>query len=126
MEHIICSGTVRVALRPERAHHYFTPEGERAWAPGWDPAYPGDHGGVFTTHDGATIWLDLGDLRYARVTPGVQAGTVAVDLAPDNGGTRATVTYDLTALGPDADLAGFRDGFGAMMAAWEEHIAAAL
>ena len=127
MEHIVCSGTVRVALPPERARHYFTPEGERAWAPSWDPDYPGDHDGVFTTHDGATIWLDLGELRYARVTPGVQAGTVAVDLAPDGaGGTRAAVTYDLTALGPDAGLASFGADFDAMMAAWEEHIAAAL
>ena len=127
MERIICSGSVRVALPPERAHHYFTPEGERAWAPGWNPDYPGGHQGVFTTHDGTTIWLDLGDLRYARVTPGVQAGTVAVDLAPDTGGgTRAAVTYDLTALGPEADLEGFRAGFDAMLAAWEERIAAAL
>ena len=56
----------------------------------------------------------------------MQAGTVEVRCAPDGRGTRAEVTYDLTALGPDADLAGFRAGFPAMMEAWEASIAAAL
>jgi hypothetical protein len=81
---------------------------------------------VFTTHDGTTVWVALGELRYARVTPGVQAGTVAVRLAPEGDGTRAEVTYDLTALSGDADLAGFAAGFDAMLAAWERAIAATL
>ena len=81
---------------------------------------------MFLTHGGATVWVAVGDLRYARVTPGVRAGTVEVRCAPDGDGTRAEVTYDLTALGPDADLAGFRAGFPAMLAAWEAAIAAAL
>ena len=40
-----------------------------------------------------------GCVRYARVTPGVAAGTVTVALEADGaGGTRAQVTYDLTSL----------------------------
>jgi hypothetical protein len=73
----VCSGSLHVALPRERAAVLFTPEGERAWAPGWAPEYP-------------------------------------------------EVTYDLTALSPEADLAGFAAGFDDMMAAWERAIAAAL
>jgi hypothetical protein len=123
----ICKGSLHVALAPERAASLFTPEGERAWAPGWDPGFPaGPDGPVFTTHGGETIWVALGGLRYARVTPGVQAGTVTVRCEPEGGGTRAHVTYDLTALSDAADLDGFAAGFGELMAAWERHIAAAL
>ena len=123
----VCSGSLHVALPPERAAALFTPEGERAWARGWTPDYPaGADGPVFTTHEGGTVWVALGDLRYARVTPGIQAGTVAVRLAPDGDGTRAEVTYDLTALSEDADLAAFAAGFDAMLATWERDIAAAL
>ena len=121
----VCTGSLHVALPPERAAALFTPEGERSWAPGWAPEYPAD-GPVFLTNDGATVWIELGGLRYARVIPGVQAGTVAVRLEPDGGGTRAEVTYDLTALSPGAELAGFAAGFDAMLAAWERDIAAAL
>ena len=95
----VCTGSLHVALPPERAAALFTPEG-------------------------GTVWVALGDLRYARVTPGVQAGTVAVRLAPDGDGTRAEVTYDLTALSDDADLAAFAAGFDAMLAGWERDIAA--
>jgi hypothetical protein len=121
----VCIGSLHVALPPERAAALFTPEGERRWAQGWAPEYPAD-GPVFVTNDGATVWIELGDLRYARVTPGVQAGTVAVRLAPEGGGTRAEVTYDLTALSGDADLPAFAAGFDDMLAAWERDIAAAL
>ncbi len=122
----VCEGSFHVALPPDRAAALFTPEGERAWAPGWDPAYPGGPDGpVFTTHDGATVWLALGALHYARVTPGVQAGTVSVRLEPEQGGTRAHVAYDLTALSPAAALGDFEAGFPAMMRDWERRIAAA-
>jgi hypothetical protein len=122
----ICTGSLHVALPPARPAPLFTPEGERAWAPGWDPAYPaGADGPVFTTHGGATVWVALGDLRYARVTPGVQAGTVAVRLEPEGDGTRAHVTYDLTALSDAAGLEAFAAGFGALMRDWERHLAAA-
>ena len=62
--------------------------------------------------------------RYARVTPGVQAGTVSVRCEPDGAGTVATVGYELTALGPDADLAAFAAGYADFLAEWEREIAA--
>jgi hypothetical protein len=63
-------------------------------------------------------------MRYARVTPGVHAGTVEVRCHPDGDETRADVTYDLTALSPDA-LEPFAAGFDAMLAEWERMIAEA-
>jgi hypothetical protein len=126
MDRVVCDGSIHVPLAPAATRELFTPEGERRWAPGWDPAYPGGHRGVFVTHGSATVWMDLGGLRYARVTPGVHAGTVAVRCEPEGGGTRARVSYDLTALGPHADLARFAGGFTDLMAAWQRQIAAAL
>jgi hypothetical protein len=126
------SGEVRVSLPPDRAIRVFTAEGEREWAPGWAPSYPdGDAdapGTVFTTdaHDVHTTWIILERTPltavYARLTPGVSAGTVTVVLRPDGEATVAEVTYDLTALGDDADLERFAEGFDGMMAAWERLI----
>jgi hypothetical protein len=70
-----------------------------------------------------------GCVRYARVTPGVAAGTVTVALEADGaGGTRAQVTYDLTSLSADGDawLADFDRAYHAAIAEWETAIAQAL
>jgi hypothetical protein len=126
MNKISCRGAVRVALPPDEAIELFTPEGERTWVAGWDPTYPGGDDGVFVTD--ATTWVTVERServrRYARVTPGVQAGTVSVRCEPDGAGTVATVGYELTALGPDADLAAFAAGYADFMAGWERQIAA--
>jgi len=132
-------GEVLVALPPARAIHAFTAEGERAWAPGWAPRYAAGAadapGTVFTTAAGGvpTIWVILERTPltavYARVTPGVSAGTVSVALRPDGDGdgTVADVAYDLTSLGGDADeeLERFSAGFDEMLATWERLIAGA-
>ena len=75
------TATITVPLPPEQATTLFTPEGERGWAPGWNPRHHSDT--VFTTdHAGSqTTWvvLDAGEnaVRYARVTPDRHAGTAA-------------------------------------------------
>jgi hypothetical protein len=119
--------TVSVALPPERALHYFTPAGERAWAPGWDPAFPAGERGdgakpgtVFLT--GESVWIvvdrEPDRVRYARVTPGVRAGTIEVRLRPDGEGTLADVVYETTALSDEPFDPGIAD--------WEDAIAAAI
>jgi hypothetical protein len=101
--------------------------GERAWAPGWDPVFPAGEAGdgaapgtVFLT--GASTWVVVDRtadrVRYARVTPGVRAGTVEVRLRPDGDETLADVTYVTTAL----DDQPFDPG----VAHWEQAIRAAL
>ena len=132
-----CTGTIHVPLAPDDALTLFTPEGERAWVPGWNPAFPEEAadetapGTTFTTdHGGAhTFWV-VADrkpdaMRYARVTPGVYAGTVEVRCEPDGAATRAHVTYDLTALGDPRRLDEFTAGYEAMLAEWERLIRAA-
>jgi hypothetical protein len=107
------SGRFELGVPPERAFVAFTPRGERGWASGWDPVFHGPAaddsapGTVFETQheDHHTIWVVVdrqpaGHLRYARVTPGVSAGTVTVDLAPTAAGTAVEVTYRMRALSP--------------------------
>ena len=128
------SGTVEVPLPPDRALALFTPAGERGWVPGWDPEFPSGEaaspGTTFTTHGGRTFWV-IADatedsMRYARITPGVHAGTVEVRCEPAGDGTRAHVTYDLTGLA-DADAVDrFAADVPAMLTEWERLIAASL
>ena len=130
----VLSGIVEVPLPPDEALALFTPEGERAWAPGWDPHFPSGEdtapGTAFTTHGGRTFWV-IADrtadaMRYARITPGVHAGTVEVRCEPAGATTCAHVTYDLTGLGDPAAVDHFAGGFPAMLAEWERLIATSL
>ena len=135
---ITCTAELTVNRAADQTLTLFTPEGERAWAPGWDPGYPAARrtrgpGAVFETAHGehTTTWVmtddDPSGVRYARVTPGLAAGTVAVAITgpADGGGTRVSVTYDLTALSEHgvAWLAEFEAGYDAEIAGWETLIA---
>jgi hypothetical protein len=132
------SHTTRVPLPLEEALRCFTPEGERAWVDGWDPVYPG--GGpegdgdavdtVFTTH--GTVWVvdeaGLDVRRYARVTPGEDAGTVTVRCTPDGEATAVEVTYALTALSEAGErrLEALAESYPAHIDGWARAIASAL
>ena len=117
-----------MALPPDAAIELFTPEGERRWVSGWDPLYPGADDTVFLTPGTTWVTVERGarTRRYARVTPGVQAGTVDVTCRPDGKGSVATVSYELTALSEAAEpeLAAFADRYTELMSAWEREIAA--
>jgi hypothetical protein len=141
MTRTVCRATeITVGLPRDQAMALFTPEGERPWADGWDPHYPEPRrregpGAVFTTAHGGhrTTWVmvDYGPtgVRYARVTEGVTAGTVAVDVVgtPERS-TRVCVTYDLTALTPAGDswLEAFDADYEAAIGEWATQIASAL
>jgi hypothetical protein len=122
-------------LPATQAIGFFTPEGERIWAPDWDPIYaagaPSETSGtVFTTsaHGTDTIWLIQQIDRsgcvasYVRITPGLHAGTVTVSCDDDpDGGCVVSVTYDMSLLPgiPPEGLDAFADGaFEAMMGEW--------
>ena len=133
------SGRFDLEVPAREAIELFTPEGERAWAPGWNPTYaagepsetPGtvfvtDHGGVETIWMIQTIDTDECTAAYSRVTPTRHAGTVGVtcdDVAL--GGCVVSVTYDMSLL-PGADpkaLDPYDDRpFDAMMAHWSDAI----
>ncbi len=133
---ICCSAELKVNRPRAPALALFTAEGERAWAPGWDPAFPAPErtegaGAVFVTANAeqTTTWVmvdqDEHGVRYARFTPGATAGTVAVTvLAAESTSTRVRVSYDLTALSPDGArwLETFAADFVTYIAHWEAAI----
>lgn len=135
------TGTIEVALAPGEAFALFTPNGERAWAHGWEPEFPNaatddtDPGTVFeTTHGGRrSIWTvvscDPGRaIGYTTATAGYRAGTVTVRCQAVAGGTTVTVSYDLTALTPEAngDLRKFENRYRDFLNHWERSIAQAI
>lgn len=137
---IACSAELMVDLPRSAALALFTAEGERAWAPDWQPTFPAPQrregsGTVFLTEHGpqTTTWVMVDHnehgLRYARVTDGATAGTVAVTvLASEATHTRLRVSYDLSALTLDGArwLETFAEGFDRYIAHWQTAIAAAL
>jgi hypothetical protein len=133
-----CSGTVRLPAGRAAPLDLFTPEGERAWAAGWDPSYPApagdgsEPGTVFQTSHGGHLgtWIVASrepgrSIRYARVIADQNAGTVTVTLDSE---TQVTVSYDLTALSDPgaAHLAQFAAGYPQFLAHWEAAIARAV
>ena len=91
-------------------------------------------GAVFTTeHSGHATWVMVDHqpdrVRYARVTDGLTAGTIAVEVVgADEEATRVRVTYDLTALSAAGErwLEHFDAGYGAEIASWADDIARAI
>ena len=129
--HTVLSGSFHLATTPEQAMPLFTASGERAWAPGWDPI--GDDTCWQTSaHGHTTYWLTVDrtptSARYARITPGDTAGTVAVTCAPQGDGTQVTVTYELHAISPHGGvrLAEFEASYDDMLADWERRTNAVL
>jgi hypothetical protein len=136
------TGTIRVPLPPTDALALFTPTGERAWAPGWDPQFPSP--AADDTEPGTVFWTDHAGRRstwtvtrrdpattiaYATITPGERAGLVTVALAPgEDHATVATVGYDLTALAPgaNADLDRFAAHYRSFLDQWQRAIARAI
>ena len=143
-ERIVRSHSLVVDLPLAQAFAFFEPEGERAWAEGWDPVYhhPADgraeRGMVFTTGHGdeLTLWTMIrhepaaGIVEYVRTTPGSRSGTVLVQCsALDAQRTRAHVVYTLTALTPQGNetlRAMGEERFRAYIESWEKAIAAAI
>jgi hypothetical protein len=118
--HVERSGIVHLEMTPEEALPLFTPEGERAWVPGWEPeplhAVEGSlsrAGAVFRTAAAGeeTLWITLrvdpavGEADYVRITPGNRLGTVHVRCRRAAEGTDVEMTYRLTALSPAGEAA---------------------
>jgi hypothetical protein len=135
----VCSASLTVARPCPGVMDLFTPEGERAWAgaDGWHPQFPEPKrtegvGTVFTTRHGShqTTWVMVDQtsrrIRYARILPGISAGTVEVVAVSDSDeATQLQVSYDLTALAPEEAprLEAFAAAFESDIAAWETKIA---
>ncbi|KOU65074.1 hypothetical protein ADK96_19230 [Streptomyces sp. IGB124] len=135
------SAALTVPLPPEEAFRLFTARGERDWVPGWEPVFPVEApddtapGTVWltSTEEEETTWLVASldfprSVSYARITPGVRAGTVTVALAATDSGSAVTVTYDMTPLTPAAAeaLDVFAADYPSVIRSWAELIAAHL
>lgn len=135
------SGHFDLPIPAADAIGFFTPEGERTWAPGWDPTYPAgevseDPGTVFvTSHGGAeTVWIidkidrQANTSSYSLVKTGHRAGTVRVRCTDNaGGGSRVDVEYVMTLLpsGPPEELDAFSDDhFAEMMTHWKTFVTA--
>ena len=92
-----------------RVFPLFTAEGERGWAPGWEPVILSgaeERGSAFVTRGHAgieTTWIVAdyrpadGRVSYARLAQGSNIGLVDVVCTPaDDGGTVVSVRYTLT------------------------------
>ena len=94
----------------------FTPKGEEAWVPGWNPTYVRPETGetceemIFTTGEGdeKTFWTcltwrpDRWHVRYLRLTPASRVAFVDVQCKPEEPGrTRVRVSYQVQALSDD-------------------------
>ncbi|MFD5699393.1 hypothetical protein [Streptomyces lasiicapitis] len=138
MNRRVLSATLTVPLAPEAAFRLFTARGERTWVPGWEPVFPVDTpddtapGTVWLTssHTQETTWLVTSrdfprSVSYARITPGVQAGTVTVALAATETGSEVMVTYDMTPLTPTAAKAldEFAADYPSFIHSWAQLIA---
>ncbi len=91
----------------------FTPKGEEAWVPGWNPTYIRPETGetceemIFTTGEGdeKTFWTclswqpDQWHVRYLRLTPASRVAFVDVQCRPDGPDrTRVRVAYQVHAI----------------------------
>jgi hypothetical protein len=139
--HVAYSHAITIPRPMPGALELFTPQGEMAWAEGWDPTWlwPADgatrFGMVFTTDHGGehTIWTMSrhepaeGWVQYVRTTPGSRVGVVTVRCsAAGAASTRVEVGYDITAL-TEAGNAFLGDltpeKFAAFIDSWREAIA---
>jgi hypothetical protein len=130
------TGSFQLPGAPADLLWLFTAEGEKQWAPGWEPVWPEaghqlEVGEVWTTH-GPTTWVTVDTapthVRYARIAQDDSAGLVSVDLAPGDGTTTVTVSYDLTSLSDTGAtrLAQFAEEYDQMLEHWRALTTAAL
>jgi len=120
----------------------FTADGERAWAPGWEPEILSgsvERGSVFRTQNGGreTVWIvteyapTQGRVSYARIAQGSNMGLVDVRCSGSSPhASEISVTYTLTGITPDgkAFVGQFfaDEAYTAFIQEWREAITAHL
>ncbi len=92
------SGEFDLAVSAAEAIEFFTPEGERAWVPGWTPVYPSGEssetpGTVFTTDAGRRITIR--QLRHSHATALLTAGVSPKVVQERLGHKSISVTMDV-------------------------------
>ena len=138
------TGTLSIPAPIEAVFELFSPLGERAWVPGWDPELlhpPGvlwQPGQVFRTREetGDAIWIvtrpdrDAHQVEYHRVEPDRYVARVRVRcIASGDASTKVTTAYafvGLTREGNGEIAAMTVDAYAEKMNRWQEWICAHL
>ncbi len=128
--------TQHILAEPSRVFPLLCPVREAEWIEGWDPVVVLSDSGVaeadcvFVTGAAqqAAIWYitrhepQNGFVEMVKITPGVTACRLTIQLRATPSGCDATVTYAHTSLGPEGDayVAAFDEQqYGTFMRAWE-------
>lgn len=131
--------TQRLRAAPQAVFPLLCPVREADWIKGWEPGLVVSESGVaerdcvFTTpaQPADAIWYvtrhepGAGFVEMLKITPGVTACRLTIQLRPAAGGCEADVTYSHTSLGPagDAFVAGFtEDYYHGFMRDWESRL----
>jgi hypothetical protein len=136
---VVRTYTQRLVAAPAAVFPLLCPVREADWIAGWDPPLVISSSGVaepdcvFTTaatpHD--AIWYvtrhepAAGFVEMLKITPGVTACRLTIQLSPAVGGAEAVVSYAHTSLGPAGDefVASFtEDHYRRFMQDWEARI----
>jgi len=134
-------GRLEVAASIDQTFPLFSPAGERAWVPGWDPEFvhPAEpvwvEGQIFRTREkqGEAVWLVTRldrthhHVEYHRVEPGRYVAHVDVRCwATHDGDTEVSTAYryvGLSEAGNEEIDAKSQKDYEAKMARWSERIA---
>jgi hypothetical protein len=113
---VTSTGTIHLNGPIEKVFPFFTPLGEKAWAPGWDPQpiYPADgatrEGMVFRTQDGQPmLWVvshydpAKHEISYVTVTHQTLVRQIVISCMEENGTTVAYVAYTMTGLSAEGN-----------------------
>ncbi|HRC86912.1 MAG TPA: hypothetical protein PK413_14985 [Thermoanaerobaculia bacterium] len=131
--------TQRLVAEPSKVLPLLCPVREADWIEGWDPCLVISHSGVverdcvFTTpgQPQEAIWYvtrhepEEGQVEMIRITPGLTACRLTIQLRPVPTGSEATITYSHTSLGPEGDafVASFTEEFyRQFMRDWETRL----
>jgi len=124
---------------PSKVLPLMCPVREVDWLEDWDPSVVYSQSGlaepdcVFLTEadTSSAVWYitrlesDKGLLEMIKITPGVTACKLTIQLRPVKDGSEATVTYVHTSLGPEGDrfIASFTEEYyRQFMLDWERHL----
>jgi hypothetical protein len=134
------SGRFSVSGPADFIFELFSPHGERAWVPNWNPRtlHPPDgswqRGQIFLTQEeqGEAVWIVTGlnrqehDVEYHRVEPGRYVARVRVRCTDVDGGSVEVVTsYAFVGLSPEGNdeiAAMTRQAYDAKMTRWQRWI----
>jgi hypothetical protein len=133
---VIRTYTQRIHAEPSRVFPLLCPVRESEWIEGWDPVVVLSDSGVaepdcvFVTSasDRVAIWYVTrhepqdGFVEMLKITPGVTACRLTIQVQPAPGGSDVTIAYSHTSLGPEGDafVAAFDERhYGTFMRDWE-------